>query len=360
MKKVVLLLFALMLILGCSSGSGSNASSDSQLEIFPSEMLVNTLPSKFIAVAIFTSRSYETAEDALDRVNVISEKAVSTGIQVINLVVDWRDIEPTELGITEFELLEDMIAAIKSRGLYCVLRIYTNAEGNWQAWPAFINPIDVFTISEQTEVFPWDIPYQTAWSSFQYRLTEELKSADFLPDAMQITLGGSFGEQVLGKYDSSSWNDAFNEKLFTAEKWHIDSYVNTLGTLIETDIVMINKLKCPDINYEDRVGLHAMRNGTAWIQTNAGACFLAKQDYGPGTCKMLARFMTRGAKLWLEDESGNWSCAEVGLPSSLSNRVDCMLALQADYEIEFSAISINTADLYDSEGVSKLKEMLGL
>jgi hypothetical protein len=359
MKRIALLIILInfCIILGCQSGGSTaiiTSPEDKQI------VLPDSLPAKFIAVFMTTSSSFETAQDGLDRVTVVSEQAKMAGIQAVNLVVNWGDLEPTSVGITNFNWLKEMISTIHSHGLLCILRIYANTEGNWQAWPSFYNPVETFFVLNHTEVFPWDYPYQTAWESFQQQLADSFILSGVIPDAMQITLGGSFGEQVLGGYDCSSWNDAFNAKLFAAEKWHIDSYMRTLGKIIKTHIVMLNRLNCPSLECEDEVGLYALSKGVTRVQTNAGACFLTKQDYGPATCKLLKRFQDRGARICLEEESGNWSCNQVGLTSAISNRVDCIKNLQSTYNVMFSLISFNTEDLNDLEGIAQAKTLLGI
>jgi hypothetical protein len=326
------------------------------------------LPAKFISATAFTSGSYGTPSQRLEFVTSVAVKAKSRGLQAINLVVDWCDIEPTQGGI-EFDLLEDMVFAIKSRGLYCILRIYANTEGHWQAWPKWLekglDPSATYNVAVEDkggmEIFPWASSYQIAWESFQERMASKFISSVVQPDAIQITLGGSFGEQVLGKYDSTSWVwPKFTDTLFKSEKWHVDSYMRTLGSVAQSHIVMVNSLVPTMPEYEDEVCQHAYDKDATWVQSNAGACFLKGKDYGDASAKMLARAYGRGTNIFLEDESGNWSCGTVGLSESLSSRVEYMKQLQKTYGFLFSAVSVNNTDIDDVSGLSDLKSMLGL
>lgn len=324
---------------------------------------------KFIAVACFTSGSYGPPSSRVEQVIRISNKALSAGLQAVNLVVDWRDIETIE-GEIDFKLLKNMIYEIKSRGLYCILRVYANAEGNHQAWPEWLNAkliaSDKFFVQPASlpgnyEILPWVNQYKISWESFLRKLSVEIESSTIQPDAVQITLGGSFGEQVLGKYDSTGWtNRTFTDTLFDAEKWHVSAYMQSLGAICKTHIVMVNSLFPTDTAYEDQVFENAFHSGVSWAQSNAGSCSLKGLYYGPDNAKMLARAYNRGVSIFLEDESGYWSCEDVGLSSLLKNRVEYMKELQQKYNFLFSAVSIYESDIDDGEGVKLLKNMLGI
>lgn len=327
------------------------------------------LPQKFIAVTCFTSGSYGPPSSRLEQVIRISDKALFAGLQAVNLVVDWRDIETIE-GEIDFKLLENMIYEIKSRGLYCILRVYANAEGNHQAWPDWLNAkliaSDKFFVQPEKlpgnyEILPWVNKYKTSWESFLRKISAIIESSTIQPDAVQITLGGSFGEQVLGKYDSTGWtNRTFTDTLFDAEKWHVSAYMQSLGAICKTHIVMVNSLFSTDAAYEDQVFENAFNSGVSWAQSNAGSCSLKGLFYGPDNAKMLARAYNRGASIFLEDESGYWSCKDVGLSPLLKNRVEYMKELQKNYIFLFSAVSIYESDIDDGEGVKLLKNMLGI
>ena len=327
------------------------------------------LPQKFIAVTCFTSGSYGPPSSRLEQVIRISDKALFAGLQAVNLVVDWRDIETIE-GEIDFKLLKNMIYEIKSRGLYCILRVYANAEGNHQAWPDWLNAkliaSDKFFVQPEKlpgnyEILPWVNKYKTSWESFLRKISAIIESSTIQPDAVQITLGGSFGEQVLGKYDSTNWtNRTFTDTLFDAEKWHVSAYMQSLGAICKTHIVMVNSLFSTDAAYEDQVFENAFNSGVSWAQSNAGSCSLKGLFYGPDNAKMLARAYNRGASIFLEDESGYWSCKDVGLSPLLKNRVEYMKELQKNYIFLFSAVSIYESDIDDGEGVKLLKNMLGI
>ena len=337
----------------------NDASEDPPPPVPPQTYPARRLPARFIAATAFTSGSYATASERAAFVRETAEKARLRGVQAVNLVVDWWDVAPVA-GALEFELLEEMILAIKSRGLYCILRVYANVEGHWQAWPSWLDPIDTYAVRGETEILPWDPAYQRAWESFLERLAARFITGKAQPDAVQITLGGSFGEQVLGGYDSSGWEwPTFTDRLFEAEKWHVEAYLWALGDVAKSHIVMVNSLVPTIPEYEDEVCLYAWRENVAWAQSNAGACFLTGATYGPANARMLARAYDRGSKIVLEDESGNWSCPQVGLSSALSDRVAYMRGLQETYGFIFSAVSIGTDDLDDLPGLSALKRLLG-
>jgi hypothetical protein len=338
------------------SSNQTQPSDQSATQNYPSQQL----PEKFIAVTVFTSSSWESSSNKrLASVVSYADKAKARGLQAINLLVDWRDVETTQ-GNFNFDLLKNMIFEIKSRGLFCILRVFANTEDNWKAWPDWLNPTETYYAGGTKEIFPWDQTYQEAWSAFQSQLADAFASSTIQPDAIQITLGGSFGEQVLGQYNDSGWSwPTFTDKLFAAEKWHLDSYTATLGGIAQNHIEMLNSLAASIPEYEDEVGMYGLDLGVDWVQSNAGACNLARQSYGPDNAKMLARFQNQGSKIFLEDESAYWSCPadETGL----SSRVEYLCQLQTTYGITFSAVSISSDhDLDDVSGIADLKNLLGI
>jgi hypothetical protein len=313
-----------------------------------------------VAVTAFTTGAYSNSQQRLAYVKSVADLAKVRGVDVVNLAVDWNDVEPSKGTIDP--LLETMIWEIKSRGLLCVLRVYANVQGLWQAWPIWLNSVETYPVAGKKEIFPWDNTYQSVWSEFQGQLASKFASWNAQPDGVQITIGGSFGEQVLGDYDSSKWPwPTFTDKLFAAEKWHVDTYIATMGSVAKDHIAVLNSLASSNPAYEDQVGVYARNKGVGWIESNAGACFLSEKPYGPDNAKMLARFQGGGARIFLEDESGKWSCPEVGLGASLSGRVALMKTLQSKYSINFSAVSISgDNDIYDVVGIANLKAMLGI
>lgn len=334
----------------------------------------DALPNKFIAATVFTSGSYSTPAERLAFTTRVAEASKTAGIDAVNLVVDWGDLEPTQ-GLLEFDLLEEMIGAIRSRQLYCILRIYANVEGHWQVWPAWLAPFldvsDTYTPTSRTynEIFPWVANYQTAWGSFLANLTTQFSESNInQPDAVQITVGGSFGEQVLSRYDSeaSGWVwPAFNDTLFAAEKQHVDLYADSFMRIAKSHILMVNSLESSRPDYEDQVAIYAAGKGVDWVQSNAGACSLKADEWGPDNARMIARAHERGRKIFLEDESGgkpdvNAPCQRLSLSNTLSSRVDYMIELQDTYGFQFSAVSIDEVDLSDQQGLVDLKNMLGI
>lgn len=182
---------------------------------------------------------------------------------------------------------------------------------------------------------------------------------------MQITAGGSYGEQVLAGYawQAAGWDGLeFFNQLMKAELQHVDMYTKTLGILPIGHILMVNSLMPRNTTREDEVGLYARNKGVSWIESNAGACFLIGKSYGPDNALMLGRFKSGGAKIFLEDESGKWSCPMVSQDASLSHRVELMRQLNSTYGFTFDAVSINgwSGDLDDTDGIAALKQLLGL
>lgn len=378
MKKcyLFLLVFACFSIVSCGGGGSEQGLAPVAVpvvtpvtpEVTPevqpeTKYPAENLPEKFVAVMVIEN---STSDEMLKNVKSVAEKAKVANVQVFNLVVNWHDAEPSKDSVN-FELLESMIYEIKSRGLLCILRILVNAEGNWQAWPGWLVSEKTFIIVKNgvsmTEITPWDTIYQSAWENFLTEFHSYFSSANVKaqPDAVQITLGGSFGEQVLAEFDRSGYSDKeFTDLLFKAEKWHIDAYMAKSRLIPKQHIVMVNSLYSADPAYEDEVGQYALNNGVTWIESNAGVCFLKAKSYGPDNAKMLKRLQDAGGKIFLEDESGIWACPEVSLSAKLSSRVAYMQELQDTYDINFSAVSIRPEDLDDADGIAKLKAMLGL
>lgn len=347
---------------GCTGGGDSNSTTADVKQTYPAK----TLPAKFIVATAPTSGNYARAKERLDFVRRVAEKCKVRGIQGVNLFVDWRDLE-SQQGVIDFELLDNMIIEIKSRGLFCILRVYVNFEENWQVWPSWISPILTYisTGGNVTNILPWDTAYQAAFESLQSKLSNHFTSTQIQPDAVQITVGGSYGEQVLAGYDSQAagWDGVeFFNQLMQAELQHVDMYTKTLGTLPIGHILMVNSLMPGNTAREDEVGQYARNKGVSWIESNAGACFLIGKSYGPDNARMLGRFKSGGAKIFLEDESGNWSCPMVSQDASLSHRVELMRQLNSTYGFTFDAVSINgwNSDLDDTDGIAALKQLLGL
>lgn len=365
-KSLFSYLLACLLLIGCGSGSSSNPSVTSAAQVYPAQ----PLPQKFIVSTVMVS-GYSNSS-AKGRIKYVHDKALLTqtrGLQGVNLILDWRDIEPSK-GVFDFETIDAMIKEVKSRNLILILRIYVNVSWNWQAWPDWVMPDNTYLSSDPNSsnwainILPWDSKYQTALEDFQQQLSNHFFETKIQPDAMQITIGGLYGEQVLNDYSylSGGFNGTtFFDKLMQAEYNHVDIYVRTLANAVQDHIAMVNSLWPSAPVREDYVGVYARDAGVSWIQSNAGACFLESESYGPDTMKMLSRFKGGNAKIFLEDESGHWSCPKVGKVSSLNNRVQLMKNLQSTYNFYFDAVSINADhDLDDIDGISALKIMLGL
>lgn len=125
---VCLFILIALAVTGCTGGGDSSSPT---AQTYPAK----ALPVKFIVATAPTSGNSASAKERLDFVRSVAEKCKARGIQGVNLILDWRDIEPQQ-GAIDFGLLDNMIIEIKSRGLFCILRVYVNVEENWQAWPS--------------------------------------------------------------------------------------------------------------------------------------------------------------------------------------------------------------------------------
>jgi len=65
------------------------------------------------------------------------QKAAALGLQFVNLVVHWKDLEPQD-NIYSFDMLGRYMQVIKTLGLQCVLRIYFNGGRHIQASPDWL------------------------------------------------------------------------------------------------------------------------------------------------------------------------------------------------------------------------------
>ena len=325
------------------------------------------LPVKFIAATAMTGRFFKPKQERLDIVRSIAQRSKEQGINAVNLILDWNDLESRH-GTIDYDLLDRMITEIKSRNLFCILRIYVNAESNWRAWPAWLSPSQMYVSKGGTvkNILPWDSKYQTSFALFQQNLAAHFILTQIQPDAYQIAVGGSYGEQVLAGYDWQAagldWS-SFLTMLFNAEKKHVDMYLRTLGSISKDHILMVNSVSSRDIAREDTLANYARNKGVTWFESNAGACCLIGRSFGPDNMRMLGRFKGGGARIFLEDESGPWECLQVSQDSSLSHRVELMRQLQSIYGFTFDAVSIRgdiSGDLNDTAGISALKHLLGL
>jgi hypothetical protein len=347
------------ILLGATVCSGGEHPGVAAVQTYPARQL----PAKFIATFVATSGISTPKQERLNLVRSIAEQSKAQRINAVNLILEWNDLEPQQ-GAIDYDLLDSMITEIKSRDLFCILRIYVNVE-NRRAWPLWVIPIQTYIGQGKTitNILPWDSKYQTVFELFQQNLANHFVSTQIQPDAFQITVGGSYAEQILDGYDRQAAGldrTSFYEKLFSAEIEHVDIYFRTLGHISKDHILMVNSLFSSDIAREDEVGTHARNKGAIWIESNAGACSLYGQSYGRDNMRMLGRFKGSGARIFLEDESGNWSCPLVSQDASLSHRVDLMRQLQSMYGFSFDAVSINKLDLNDTSGILVLKNLLGL
>ncbi len=176
----------------------------------------------------------------LDYVETNSERAKNYGLSFANLIVDWNDLEPIWNEYNGISNLLQFMNTIRSFGLKVVLRVYFNAGYYHQAAPnwLFDKGIEFVSYNGYRQSLPWDDVYQKEVGELLTKISQEFQMAGSYPDAMQISLGGAYGEMHLPDY---SFND---ETLVEAEKWHIESFSDHFETF--PLIISINSLSPND------------------------------------------------------------------------------------------------------------------
>jgi len=355
-----LLIVIILLSGGCQRESPSISNPPtSTFERMPSR----PLPSSFVGV--FLPVNEMSGDAAVAYVREWANTASGYGIEVVNLMVNWKDFQPEETRY-DFRTLQALIYEIKKAGMYAIVRIYANAGPNFTAWPSWLNPDMANTYFSGyswnglpvTNPEPWDTGYLSHLGTFFQEMANFFYEEDTVyPDAVQITAGGEYGEMVLASHPQRATLDL--DRLFDAENAHVDMSVSSLGSVTGDFVLMVNSLWEGNPVVEDTVPNHAIARGIHWIQSNAGICNLIRQPYGPGNVALLKRHQDNTGII-LEDESSSWTGAGSpceGLDSSIEGRLSLISALEAESGVGFNAATIAVTDLKESnrQGIEQLK-----
>jgi hypothetical protein len=273
--------------------------------------------------------------------------AKSYGLQFVNLIVHWKDLEPRDNNY-KFQALADFIKAIKAQGVQCVVRIYFNG-GSWiQAAPNWLfqsKRAAYYREGNYRQPVPWDQTYLDQMTQFMLQLGLWLKkqSPSSIPDALQISAGGVYGEEVVLGVDWVTGfkgdYDAYFLRLMAAEKKHVSVFNKVAGYFKNLDtVLMINHLYDDDPEMDDILMQYAIDLDVKWFQTNSWSGYLLDTWCGSLIMDMFARH-SANTHFFLEDEFG--SKASVPIVHRLSN----IAQLESLYGIKFKAVSISVDDL---------------
>lgn len=277
-----------------------------------------------------------------------AKTARSYGLQFVNLIVQWKDIEPKDDGFA-FQTLGNFIKAVKKEGLQCILRIYFNG-GSWiQSSPSWLfdqKKAAYYWEEGYRQPVPWDQTYLEEITEFMLKFGLWLKdNPAYRPDGWQMSVGGIYGEEAILGYD---WQavfkndyDAFYLKLMDAEKKHVNVHA-ALSNLLSTisPILMVNHMYDGNPEMNDLLMQHAMNLKVGWFQSNSWSGELLDAWYGPYLLEMLARHKDKdGNRFFLEDEYGSKSSTPV------SDRLIKIGQIESDFGIRFKAVSLSVDDL---------------
>ena len=355
-----ILLIAIILLSGCQRESSSAFDqSVSRFETMPPR----SLPATFVGVFMPINEMW--GDQAATYVRHSAATARNFDIDAVNLIVNWKEVQPTENRF-DFKTLQALIYEIKHAGMYAIVRVYMNAGPNFQAWPSWLAPYMVNTYFSGyswngfpvTNPEPWDSGYRLKMDMFLREMASFFENEDTVyPDAVQISVGGEYGEMVLATHPQRATLDL--NQLFTAENVHVDMNISHLGAVTGDFILMTNSLWEENRVVEDTVPDHAVASGVNWLQSNAGVCNLRRQAYGPGNVALLKRHQDN-ASIILEDESSAWTgpgspCE--GLDQSVAGRLSLLVDLENESGIRFSAVTLALGDLKETNrvGIEQLK-----
>jgi hypothetical protein len=275
--------------------------------------------------------------------------AKSYGLQFVNLVVHWKDLEPSDNSY-KFQALADFVKAIKAQGLQCVVRIYFNG-GSWiQASPNWLFDTKKATYYREgnyRQPVPWDQTYLDQMTQFMFQFGLWFKNnPNSLPDALQISAGGVYGEEcILGLDWQTEFEgdyDAFYLQLVAAEKKHVNVFNTLSGYLNNLEaVLMINHLYDNNPEMDDMLMQHSINLDVKWFQTNSWSGDLLGSWYGPLIMEMFERHRENN-RFFLEDEFGS----KISVP--IAQRLNNIKTLQTLHSIKFNAVSISLDDLTSS------------
>ena len=274
------------------------------------------------------------------------QQAKTSGLQFVNLIVHWRDLEPEDNHFS-FDLLGRYIQTIKSSGLQCVLRIYFNGGWHIQASPdwLFSEKQGAWCLEgDYVQPLPWNDVYIQEVTVFMEALADWLMVDSInKPHALQISAGGVYGEMAVMGFD---WQTAFDgdydqfyNLLMEAEMTHVDifaSFSEKLGSI--PLILMINHLydNYPEMN--DQLLDYAWNTyGLRWFQSNAWSGALEEEAFGPLILDMMKRHASGGV-FALEDEYGFYQ-------ETLDQRIQRIIRIESETEFQFQSVTLNPGDL---------------
>jgi hypothetical protein len=272
----------------------------------------------------------------------------SFGIQYVNLVVHWFDLESKDNQFS-FDILGKYIQAVKSAGLQCVLRIYFNGGSYIQASPDWLftdKKASYCLEGKYKQPLPWDTVYLQELNYFMEALASWMSlDKNRHPEAMQISAGGIYGEMSILGYD---WEnilnndyDRFFDMLMGGEKIHVDIFSDFSKKLGSFPIIlMISPLYDNNIEKSDLLMDYGWNtHGLRWFQSNTWSGDLQeKTTWGWKILDMMERH-TSGGFFVLEDEDG-YSRGE-----TLAKRINRMETIQSENGVHFTAVTLNAGDL---------------
>ncbi|MEI7589702.1 MAG: beta-galactosidase [Deltaproteobacteria bacterium] len=338
----------------------------------------NVLPSKrlpkgFVGIflpltpmdAAYTERQVKTAK--------------SCGIEAVALVVHWKDVEPSE-NQYNFNQLNNLIDIVKSNGMYAVIRIYFNGGPMDEASPSWlftnlISGVDYYSILSQRDhismlrqPLPWSNAYLVKIDKLLKDMTQFFATqATALPDEIQLSVGGDYGEQWLNAPDimQPMGYKIFVGKLLNAAKLHVEMFQKYFPH-IETTLMAGSLLEENDPMNGELIG-YSLSHGVKWVQTNANVSKLQACTWGPTTMAMFAPHITNGTMYFAIEEEGGadgvWAdgkCPYIG-PEDVATRLSRIIKLESDYGFRFQGVYLKgyadgSQDMSDAnkQGISDL------
>lgn len=293
-----------------------------------------------------------------------TSKAQLYGLDAVNLIVSWRDLEQRE-GVYSFEELHAAITTIKKANRYCILRIYFNAGESHEAAPDWffsngIDGVDYYVRSSNLrQPLPWSTYYQNRINSFLTHFADWfINNNGAMPDAFQIAVGGDYGEQYLA-YNYQNRFDTYQSyiaKLLEAAKKHVDIHNSALLNMNAELAIMPGSLYPGDPVLNEGLISYSKQKGIKWVETNACAAKLQLCEYGPENLNMILPYINNLSFL-LEDEEGSrgfsshGGCSASIGPETVRTRVNRIVEIENLYGFKFKGVTLSYNDLIDSNSI---------
>jgi hypothetical protein len=327
----------------------------------------------------------------LDNTNYITEAvqaAAEYGLNMFNLVVHWKDLEPEQDGEFTLDSLNQALKIIREHGLYSILRIMFNGGGAHESAPSwFFNlpgikeGVDYYVINGKRQPLPYSDIY---FGQFQ-ELLEELAlffsdSGHFQPDGIQMSVGGDFGEQFLSyEIEVDEIEEEIEEDeiylyyyvipLFEKAKEHVVEYYKFFNPPdahdrvckpLTIDLILMAGVffesDSPDeLEYNTALIEYLYNNYEhKWLQTCACSAKLQTCSWGDETIEMFKPFITeKNMRLIIDEEAGaegelsfNDKCPDIP-KETVQERLNRIIEIEEDYDIRFSGITLRG---YTDEG----------